>query len=127
MIVYSSTLVKASTENKNATVNNKVEITAEEYFDSWETISEDKFPKGVIPLKFDSEEEAYSYLKENDEEWLYSEDEIFIVGSEEVSEEIFNEYLKENFYNVNDTVPFDKKRSENTFRNRLVTSWVLCS
>lgn len=109
MIVCSSTFVEASTENKNTTVNDKTEMTAKEYFDTWETISEDELPKGIIPLKFDSEEEAYSYLKENDEEWLYSEDEIFIVGSEEVSEEIFNEYLKEDFYNVNDTVPFDKK------------------
>ena len=48
MIVCSSTFVEASTEN--TILNNKTEITAEEYFDSWEDISEDELPEGLIPL-----------------------------------------------------------------------------
>lgn len=108
VIIGGATFVEASTKSENVIINNEIEMTAEEYFDTWETISEDELPEGIIPLEFDSEEEAYNYLKENDEEWLTSGDEIFVVGSEEVSEETFNKTLKENFYDA--IVPFSQKR-----------------
>lgn len=98
VIISGNIFAEASSKEGNIIVDDKTEISAEEYFDTWETISEDELPEGLIPLEFESEEEVYSYLKENDEEWLTSGDEIFVVGFEEVSEEVFNKTLEENYY-----------------------------
>lgn len=98
VIISGNIFAEASSKEGNIIVDDKTEMSAEEYFDTWETISEDELPEGLIPLEFESEEETYSYLKENDEEWLTSGDEIFVVGFEEVSEEVFNKTLEENYY-----------------------------
>lgn len=94
VIISGNIFAEASSKEGNIIVDDKTEMSAEEYFDTWETISEDELPEGLIPLEFESEEEAYSYLKENDEEWLTSGDKIFVVGFEEVSEEVFNKTLE---------------------------------
>lgn len=98
VIISGNIFAEASSKEGNIIVDDKTEMSAEEYFDTWETISEDELPEGLIPLEFESEEEAYSYLKENDEKWLTSGDEIFVVAFEEVSEEVFNKTLEENYY-----------------------------
>ena len=81
--------------NTQAKANTETDISAEAaaYFSNWEEISADELPEGLIPLEFDSEENAYNYFEENGE-LSFGEDEYYIDDAR-VSKEVFEAWEKD--------------------------------
>ena len=49
VIISGNIFAEASSKEGNIIVDDRTEMSAEEYFDTWETISEDELPEGLIP------------------------------------------------------------------------------